>query len=110
MENIELHPSQAVNKVYLKQAIDENDIIRFKNAMKKMLKNVNTDESEEHNKNLVIEFLKDAFYKSTNAVNIKGKTDAAIYASPDSINSNILVLIEAKGPNRPGSVINGGVI
>lgn len=101
MENIELRPSQTVNKVYLKQAIDENDIVRFKNAMRKMLKNVNTDESEEHNKNLVMEFLSDAFYKNTNAINTKGKTDAAIYASPDSINSNILVLIEAKGPGRP---------
>ena len=101
MENIELRPSQAVNKVYLKQAIDEKDIFRFKNAMQKMLKNVNTDESEEHNKNLVMEFLSEAFYKNTNAINTKGKTDAAIYASPNSINSDILVLIEAKGPGRP---------
>lgn len=101
MENIELHPSQAVNKVYLKQAVEENNIIRFRNAMRKMLKNVNTDESEEHNKNLVMEFLSEAFYKNSNAINTKGKTDAAIYASPDSINSDILVLIEAKGPGRP---------
>lgn len=101
MENIELHPSQAVNKVYLKQAVEENNIIRFRNAMQKMLKNVNTDESEEHNKNLVMEFLSEAFYKNSNAINTKGKTDAAIYASPDSINSDILVLIEAKGPGRP---------
>ena len=77
MEYIELLPSQAVNKAYLKQAIEENDIIRFKNAMRKMLKNVNTDESEEHNKNLVMEFLSDSFYKGTNAINTKGKTDAA---------------------------------
>ena len=69
--------------------------------MRKMLKNVNTDESEEHNKNLVMEFLSEAFYKNSNAINTKGKTDAAIYASPDSINSDILVLIEAKGPGRP---------
>lgn len=101
MNNNELRPSQTVNKVFLKQTIEENDIVRFKNAMQKMLKNVNTDESEEHNKNLVMEFLSDAFYKRTNAINTKGKTDAAIYASPDSKDSNILVLIEAKGPGRP---------
>jgi hypothetical protein len=101
MNNNELRPSQTVNKVYLKQTVEVNDIVRFKNAMQKMLKNVNTDESEEHNKNLVMEFLSDAFYKSTNAINTKGKTDAAIYASPNSISSNILVLIEAKGPGRP---------
>lgn len=101
MENNELRPSQAVNKVYLKQPIGETEIKRFKEAMRKMLKNVNANESEEHNKNLVMEFLSDAFYKNTNAINTKGKTDAAIYASPDSINSNILVLIEAKGPGRP---------
>ncbi len=101
MENNELHPSQAVNKAYLKQPIGENEIVRFNEAMQKMLKNVNANESEEHNKNLVMEFLTNAFYKNTNAINTKGKTDAAIYASPDSINSNILVLIEAKGPGRP---------
>ena len=101
MENNELSPSQAVNKVYLKQIVDSNDIDRFRNAMRKMLKNVNADESEEHNKNLVMEFLTNAFYKDTNAINTKGKTDAAIYASPNSIRSNILVLIEAKGPGRP---------
>lgn len=100
MEN-ETRPNQAVNKVYLKQSVGETEIVRFKEAMRKMLKNVNEKESEEHNKNLVMEFLSDAFYKNTNAINTKGKTDAAIYASPDSINSNILVLIEAKGPGRP---------
>lgn len=101
MENNELRPNQAVNKAYLKQAIGETEILRFKEAMQKMLKNVNVNESEEHNKNLVMEFLSNAFYKNTNAINTKGKTDAAIYASSDSINSKILVLIEAKGPGRP---------
>lgn len=101
MENNELHPSQVVNKSYLKQSVGVNEIIRFREAMQKMLHNVNLDESEEHNKNLVMEFLKEAFYKDSNAINTKGKTDAAIYASKNSINSPILVLIEAKGPGRP---------
>ena len=101
MENNELRPNQAVNKAYLKQSVEEKDIVRFKNAMQKMLKNVNLKESEEHNKNLVMEFLSNAFYKDTNAINTEGKTDAAIYASPNSICSPILVLIEAKGPGRP---------
>ena len=97
----ELRPSQTVNKAYLKQPIGETEIKCFKEAMQKMLKNVNANESEEHNKNLVIEFLSNAFYKNTNAINTKGKTDAAIYASSDSFKSDILVLIEAKGPGRP---------
>ena len=101
MENNELRPIQVVNKIYLKQPVREDDIKCFRNAMQKMLKNVNADESEEHNKNLVMEFLSDAFYKHTNAINTKGKTDAAIYESPDSIHSHALVLIEAKGPGRP---------
>lgn len=100
-ENKELRPSQAVNKLYLKQHIGKAEIIGFKEAMRKMLRNVNADESEEHNKNLVMEFLSNAFYKNINAINTKGKTDAAIYESPDSLNSDVLVLIEAKGPGRP---------
>ena len=101
MDNNELRPSQVVNKAYLKQTIGKAEILRFKEAMRKMLKNVNANESEEHNKNLVIEFLSTAFYKNTNAINTNGKTDAAIYESPDSIHSDSLVLIEAKGPGRP---------
>ena len=101
MENNEFRPSQAVNKAYLKQSVGETEIIGFKEALRKMLNNINANESEEHNKNLVIAFLSNAFYKNTNAINTKGKTDAAIYESPDSLNSNILVLIEAKGPGRP---------
>ncbi len=101
MDSNEIRPSQAVNKEYLKQPVEANNIVRFRDAMLKMLKNVNQNESEEHNKNLVMEFLSTAFYKDTNAINTKGKTDAAIYASPDSINSKCLVLIEAKGPGRP---------
>ena len=101
MENNELRPIQVVNKIYLKQPVGENDIKCFRSAMRKMLKNVNANESEEHNKNLVMEFLSNAFYKNTNAINTKGKTDAAIYESPDSIHSHALVLIEAKGPGRP---------
>lgn len=101
MENNELRPIQVVNKIYLKQPVGENDIKSFRSAMRKMLKNVNANESEEHNKNLVMEFLSNAFYKNTNAINTKGKTDAAIYESPDSIQSPALVLIEAKGPGRP---------
>ena len=101
MENNELRPNQAVNKAYLKQTIGKADILRFKEAMWKMLKNVNANESEEHNKNLVIEFLSTAFYKNTNAINTNGKTDAAIYEFPDSKHSDSLVLIEAKGPGRP---------
>lgn len=101
MENNELRPIQVVNKIYLKQPVGENDIKSFRSAMRKMLKNVNANESEEHNKNLVMEFLSNALYKNTNAINTKGKTDAAIYESPDSIHSHALVLIEAKGPGRP---------
>ena len=100
-ESNELRPNQTVNKAYLKQSVGETEIIGFKEALRKMLNNINANESEEHNKNLVIAFLSNAFYKNTNAINTKGKTDAAIYESPDSLNSNILVLIEAKGPGRP---------
>jgi hypothetical protein len=100
-ESNEMRPNQTVNKAYLKQSIGKADIMRFRDAMQKMLKNINANESEEHNKNLVIEFLSNAFYKNTNAINTKGKTDAAIYESSDSFKSDILVLIEAKGPGRP---------
>lgn len=65
MENNELRPNQTVNKAYLKQTVEKTEIIRFREAMRKMLKNVNANESEEHNKNLVMEFLSDAFYKNT---------------------------------------------
>ena len=65
MENNELRPIQVVNKIYLKQPVGENDIKSFRSAMRKMLKNVNANESEEHNKNLVMEFLSNACLPQT---------------------------------------------
>lgn len=59
-----------------------------------MLQEVNKQESEEHNKNLVRDLLQNSYYRQTNAVNTKGKTDLAIYAGlEDKITMSSMLMI-----------------
>lgn len=89
-------PSQVVNKSYLRNEISKEDAERFKAALMKFYANYNEDEGEEHNKNIVHDFLKEAFYSETNAINTYGNADSAIYANAVSKGSVPVVLCETK--------------
>ncbi len=93
----------ALNKVYLRQKPKTKDFEEFskqlENLKSSIEKGISLNESEENFKNLINDFLKESFYKSTNLINTKKRIDSAIYKTLDS-NSQVQVLIEAK---RPGS-------
>lgn len=97
---IKLAPSQAVDKRYLRLPVASFDSGRFVHALHKFFLDFNEQEKEEYNKTLVRDFLKEAFYDGTNAINIYENADSAIYADVHSQNSYPVVLCEAK---RPGS-------
>lgn len=101
---MELKPSQAVNKAYLNDAVIESDIKRFRTALSDLLDNINTAESEEHNKTFVGNFLRDTFYKDGYIVNTRWKADNAIYEKRNGYKKIPVVLIELKGPGRPDMV------
>jgi adenine-specific DNA-methyltransferase len=62
------------------------------------------DESEEHLKNDLRDFLRDTYYKETNAINTKDKKDLVIHLSKTT-DSEVGVIIEAKRPTNINEMV-----
>jgi adenine-specific DNA-methyltransferase len=98
-------PKSALNKSFLKDPILAEEILIFKQNLVSLLNKIQTieasqkDESEEHLKNNIRDFLRDTYYKSTNAINTKDKKDLVIHTGL-STESNVGVIIEAKRPSN----------
>lgn len=74
-----LTPNQSVLKAYLKESVSLNELQAFRNAMQTLFMRINPSESEEFNKNLVIDFLSQSLYKGNSyMVNTYYRTDLAI--------------------------------
>ena len=59
LETIKL--DKALNQAYFKQSLKRDDIELFKRNFKRLFERINETESEEHNKNIVSDFLKDTY-------------------------------------------------
>lgn len=93
-----LKPRKALNKAFLKVGPRREDIEKFKGNLIALLEQSNHTESEEHHKNLVIDFLKKTYYDPNHFVNTKGRQDLVIHNGKDA-KSNVGVIIEAKKPS-----------
>ncbi|MEJ2499424.1 MAG: Eco57I restriction-modification methylase domain-containing protein [Sulfurovaceae bacterium] len=80
-------PSEFINPLLAKRAVVDSNLENFKDYLANLRK-VNQNESEEHQKNAVRDFLKNSFGYD---INTKGNIDWAI-----SKNGNVEVIIEAK--------------
>ena len=100
-----LNPSQSILKNYLKEPVRIEDINLFRDSLKRLLNEINEDETEEFNKNLVIHFLRYSLYSDRHfLVNTYGRTDLAIYVDAATQEEHPVVLFEVKGPSRPDMV------
>jgi adenine-specific DNA-methyltransferase len=110
MNTRELNPKQALNKAFLKIKPNRTEIEIFKSNLITLLDKLKTvekrpkDESEEHLKTDIRDFLRDTFYKDTNAINTKDKKDLVIHLSKDT-NSKVGVIIEAKRPSNKSEML-----
>lgn len=73
-----LRPRQALSKTYLRLETPREEIEQFKAGLRTLLDSLNLDESEEHAKNYLRDFLKSVFYVKY-GVNTTGKTDLVIH-------------------------------
>ena len=107
----ELKPRKALNKAFLRVKPIRIEIEIFKTNLILLLDKIKTveqrpkDESEEHLKNDIRDFLRDTFYKENHAINTKDKNDLVIHVSKDT-NSKVGVIIEAKRPSNKGEMIS----
>jgi hypothetical protein len=104
MKLITQSPKKAL-KAFLKQRPSENERDKFKNNLIALLDKISViekqpkDESEEHLKNNLRDFLRDTFYIDSNAINTKDKKDLVIHIGK-STDTDVAVIIEAKRPSN----------
>ena len=103
-------PKKAL-KAFLKQKPLRSEIDVFKTNLIALLDKISViekrpkDESEEHLKNDLRDFLRDTFYRDINAINTKDKKDLVIHLDKTT-NSEVGVIIEAKRPSNIGEMIS----
>jgi chaperonin cofactor prefoldin len=98
-------PHKALNKAFLKIKPNRASIECFKKNLIALLDNINTKEHEEHNKNLISDFLKKTYYDSTNFINTKGRNDLVIH-NGNTAKSSVGVIIEAKSPAKKMEMVS----
>ncbi len=102
-------PKQAL-KPFLKQKPLRSGIDAFKTNLISLLDKIKVieqlpkDETEEHLKNDIRDFLRDTYYKDTNAINTKDKKDLVIHLGKTA-DTKVGVIIEAKRPSNKGEMI-----
>ena len=93
-------PKKAINKAYLKERVTRSEIEKFKENLRALFASVSatTNESEEHRKNSLSDFLKNTFYNPDYYINTNKNNDLAIYNGNTS-KAPVGVLFEVKKPN-----------
>lgn len=97
------NPKQALNKAYLKEPTKEEPFQIFKKSLNAFLGNLNENESEEHQKNDLSDFLKGAYYRDVYAINTKGRDDLVIHNGKTTAES-VGVVFENKKTNSADMV------
>ncbi|HEX2921442.1 MAG TPA: Eco57I restriction-modification methylase domain-containing protein, partial [Bacteroidales bacterium] len=96
--NLQL-PRESLNKAYLKTRPNRSQIETFKKKILNLIDNINNQEGEEHNKNIVSEFLKNTWYSPNHYINTKERADLVIHTGKDAA-SPVGVLFEVKKPEN----------
>ena len=109
MKLITQSPKKAL-KAFLKQKPLRSEMDVFKKNLISLLDKISIiekrplDESEEHLKNDLRDFLRDTYYKESNAINTKDKKDLVIHLGKTT-DSDVGVIIEAKRPTNTAEMI-----
>lgn len=110
MKLITQSPKKAL-KAFLKQRPSESERDKFKNNLIALLDKISViekqpkDESEEHLKNNLRDFLRDTYYIDSNAINTKDKKDLVIHIGKTT-DTDVAVIIEAKRPSNKNEMIS----
>ncbi len=100
-----LQPVKSLNKAYLKEKVSRNNIELFKRNLQLLLSRINEQESEEHLKNVLADFLKDTWYKEQFEINTKGRNDLVIHTGKTT-KEPTGVILEVKKPFNKSEMIS----
>ncbi len=98
------NPKQALNKAYLKEKVSRDSIELFKRNLISLLGKIDENESEEHLKNVISDFLKDTWYKEINEINTKDRKDLVIHIGK-STKDPVGVILEVKKPSNKSEMM-----
>ena len=98
-------PLETLNSTYRRANLGLADAIIFQNNLSKLLDGINEKETEENQKNIVIEFLKNTYYKDLHEVNTKGRQDLVIH-NDKTAKSSVGVIIEVKRTSNKSEMIS----
>ncbi len=90
-----LSPRQSLNKSFLKIKPNRIEIENFKRSFITLLDDINEKESEEFQKNLISNFLKQNAFEGNYFINTKGRNDLVIH-NDKTAKSSVGVIIETK--------------
>ncbi len=105
MKLIVQNPKKSLNKAYLKEKVARAHIELFKKNLTTLLGKINEEESEEHLKNVIADFLKDTWYKDLHEINTKDRNDLVIHTSKTTKDS-VGVILEVKKPSNKTEMIS----
>jgi len=100
-----LNIKKSLNKAYQKERVSRSRIDLLKKNLKELFNKINEDESEEHLKNIVSDFLKDSWYKEINEINTKDRKDLVIHTGK-STKESVGVILEVKRPSNKTEMIS----
>lgn len=99
------NPKQALNKAYLKEKVSRSDINKLKTGLLTLRSKLNEDESEEHLKNLINDFLVHVWYGNQYEINTKDRKDLVIHLGKTA-KSAVGVLVEVKKPSNTAEMLS----
>lgn len=105
-----LQTPKKVLKAFLKQKPLRSEIDLFKTNLIALLDKMKTierrpkDETEEHLKNDLRDFLRDTYYRDTHSINTKDKKDLVVHLGKGT-DSEVGVIIEAKRPSNTAEMV-----
>jgi len=99
------NPKQTLNKAYLKEKVSRSDIDKLKTELLTLRSKLNEDESEEHLKNLINDFLVNTWYGNQYEINTKDRKDLVIHLGKTA-KSATGVLIEVKKPSNTAEMLS----
>jgi hypothetical protein len=99
-----INHNKAINKAYLKEKVSRNHIELFKKNLQQLLNRINEQESEEHLKNVIADFLKDTWYKEQFEINTKDRNDLVIHTGKTTKEA-VGVILEVKKPSNKAEMV-----
>ena len=100
-----IKPFSSLNRAHAKVNLSEEQILLFKENFAKLFERLDEEQTEEHLKNIVADFLKNTYYKDLHEIDANGRQDLVIHHE-NTAASKVGVILEVKRPKNKAEMIS----